>query len=273
MAKRTLFVNRVKLDRTCRRLDLPVYAVVGVLECLWQLTARECPAGDIGRLPAEDIAIALGWRGDEDDLLEMLLRTEWLDRRADGMLIVHDWPEHCEDSVHAYLCRNLMLFADGSEPSDARLSKAEREAIAKKKAENFVRTNDESVRTNDESVRPASAQKRTEVESVRTNGTFVAPAIASAIATAYALPQPSSGEQELKAKTRGRSARKGQEVSARSAPDVPAAPDVSHSLHPPDPPAGVALMPNGSLEDPEHEARVKRQAAEAKRRLAAGSGQ
>jgi hypothetical protein len=63
-------VGHTKMKRLCRRMDIPLWQAVGLLESLWHLTARECPAGDIGKLSDEDIALALDYRGDESAMIE-----------------------------------------------------------------------------------------------------------------------------------------------------------------------------------------------------------
>lgn len=170
MAKRDLLVKRTKLDRTCRRMNLPTYAVVGLLECLWHLVAEECIRGDIGRFTNEDIAVRLDYQGDEDELIEKLVSCGWLDLNPEHRLVVHDWPVHCPDFVHMKLSRRGESFADGTTPSSTKLSFRDRLALEQRAkgegngqstgldGENGERTDDDSVRTLSDSVRTASAQ-------------------------------------------------------------------------------------------------------------------
>lgn len=92
-------------------LELREYAIVGLLECLWHLTARETPRGDIGRISDEDIALALDWDRDPAELIEALVSAGWLDRHAEHRLVVHDWHEHADDAVKKYITRNHLTFA------------------------------------------------------------------------------------------------------------------------------------------------------------------
>lgn len=109
------------------RLVAPVYVVVGVLECLWHRTAQYAPEGDIGRWPDVAIARQIGWdAGDADRLIAALVGSCWLDASETHRLVVHDWPEHCDDAVHMALARGGKLFWDGSLPRLTRLAKAER---------------------------------------------------------------------------------------------------------------------------------------------------
>jgi hypothetical protein len=95
-----------KLRRLCRKLNVPLYVGVGLLECLWHLTAREAPRGDIGRLSNEDIAIALEWTEDEETLVEAFISCGWIDHHADYRLVVHDWHEHCDEAVKKLVARS-----------------------------------------------------------------------------------------------------------------------------------------------------------------------
>lgn len=111
------------------RLQLPVYAAVGVLECLWHYTAAYAPAGDVGRWSDERIAAAIGWAGDAHELVAALTAARWLDRvEGPGRLYVHDWHDHATDQTQAKLARAGQLFANGVRPSSSKLGKKERAA-------------------------------------------------------------------------------------------------------------------------------------------------
>ena len=114
------------------RLGILRYEACGILECLWQWTSQYCPAGDIGRFPDRMIAQGVEWPPDDAERLITAMREAgWIDAHAVRRLIVHDWPEHCNDSVHLYLARRGMTFADDSVPKMTRLSQAERRRVAK----------------------------------------------------------------------------------------------------------------------------------------------
>jgi hypothetical protein len=114
-------------------LEIPQPFAVGILEMLWHYTAKYAPAGDVGRWSDASIAKGIGWVGDHALLVRSLCAAGWLDERSDVRLFVHDWPEHADDAVHTALCRSLKAFADGSEPSDKRLSRKERASLAKRR--------------------------------------------------------------------------------------------------------------------------------------------
>lgn len=120
--------GHTKMKRLCRRLDLPLYQGMGILEALWHLTGREAIQGDIGKLSNEDIALGIDWRGSEDVLVEALVLTNWIDRDDTHRLLIHDWPEHADDAVQMKLARFRFFFADGTPPKLARLGGKEREA-------------------------------------------------------------------------------------------------------------------------------------------------
>src|SRR5690348_9760858 len=98
-------ITHTKMKRLCRRLDLPLWQAVGLLESIWHLTAREAPRGDIGKLSDEDITLGIDYRGDESKLIDALIGSGWLDRDPVGRLAVHDWADHADDAVHMRLAR------------------------------------------------------------------------------------------------------------------------------------------------------------------------
>ena len=108
------------------RLGLPIYAAVGVLESLWHWTAKYAPAGDVGRWSNAGIAKGIGWDKDPDSLVNALLDAKWLDKSDAHRVIVHDWKDHAEDSVHARLARKTELFACGTRPNLRKLAHDER---------------------------------------------------------------------------------------------------------------------------------------------------
>ena len=88
---------------------LPVrgrYEAVGVLESIWHFTALYAYRGDIGKHADAAIAEWIGWQGSPDSLIGALVKTGWLNA-VDGpeRLTVHDWHEHCDDSVKKRLSR------------------------------------------------------------------------------------------------------------------------------------------------------------------------
>jgi len=107
---------------------MPLWQAVGLLEALWNLAARQCPQGDIGRLSNEDIAVGLEYAGDENLMVEALCGSGWLDPDENSRLIIHDWHDHADDAVHMKLARARLFFADGRTPKFGRLPTHERRA-------------------------------------------------------------------------------------------------------------------------------------------------
>lgn len=104
-----------KYARLKRRLGVPACTVTGVLEELWHFASRNAPAGDVGKWSNEDIAVALDWPGDPDELVRNLTESEWIEFHPEHRLIIHDWPDHCDEWVKKRLERmGVTHFADGT---------------------------------------------------------------------------------------------------------------------------------------------------------------
>ena len=104
-----------KMKAFARSLGIPIAYANGVLERLWHFAADYAPDGAIGKFNNADIAAECGFTGDPDVLITTLEGQDcrWLDRDGERGLIVHDWPDHCEDSVHCKLARSRKFFANG----------------------------------------------------------------------------------------------------------------------------------------------------------------
>lgn len=81
------------------RLNLKRYEVVGILESIWHFTASYAKRGDIGKWSNEEIARAVGWEGDPDELIDALVASKYLDECEQNRLLVHDWKEHADQTV------------------------------------------------------------------------------------------------------------------------------------------------------------------------------
>lgn len=91
-----------KTKRLARRLKLPPFAAMGLLEAVWQWVARYKPTGFV---TAEDLEM-LGQELDlkRTKLADILLETGWLDEDNEGFYI-HDWHEHATDLAKKNLRR------------------------------------------------------------------------------------------------------------------------------------------------------------------------
>ena len=104
--------TKLKFKQLKRRLKLPHWQVVGVLETLWRITEANTPEGDIGRLDDEEIAAAFEWDGDASELVAALIDCKWIDRDDEFRLIVHDWSIHCPNHLKGNITQYGKRFAD-----------------------------------------------------------------------------------------------------------------------------------------------------------------
>ena len=92
----------VKFRRLVRALSMALdcskevakVRAVGHLELLWHLTIDVAKRGDIGKLDDIEIADEIGWDGDAEEIIEILILTGWIDRDERHRLVIHDWHEH-----------------------------------------------------------------------------------------------------------------------------------------------------------------------------------
>ena len=119
-----------KFARLKRRLGIPTYAVLGILEGLWHFATLYTPKGDVGRYSDEEIASWLEWPGDETHLVESLVGAGWLDSHPMHRLVVHDWHQFCADFIHQRLGRAVEHFANGERPKLQLLGRAQSGTLA-----------------------------------------------------------------------------------------------------------------------------------------------
>jgi len=80
-------------------LGLKRYEVVGLMESLWHFAASYAKRGDIGRWTNHAIASAIEWSGEPDALVAALVESKLVDDDPVHRLIVHDWEDHCDQTV------------------------------------------------------------------------------------------------------------------------------------------------------------------------------
>lgn len=116
----------LKLVRKLRSVVGPIGCVsievvaTGLLERLWHITITSAPLGDIGKLDNDEIAELIGWTGDADGLIDIMVETGWLDRSEDHRLVVHDWHEHAPNHIKNNVKRWQRSFASLGKPTDAK---------------------------------------------------------------------------------------------------------------------------------------------------------
>ena len=91
-------------------LGVPLYSAVGILEMLWHHANQHTPRGDIGSLPDAAISEASGWNKKPSILIEALVKSRWIEIDNDYRFIIHDWPDHCEQSAIKWLEYNHTDF-------------------------------------------------------------------------------------------------------------------------------------------------------------------
>ncbi len=104
-------VEHIKFKRLKRTLNLRDWECVGILESLWQFTARSHMRGDIGASENLDIALALDWEGDDEELINAFVKSGWVDECEEHRLIIHDWESHCPNYVKGNLAKHGNTFA------------------------------------------------------------------------------------------------------------------------------------------------------------------
>ena len=75
------------------RSRLGAEAQVALL-CLWLFAREHRQDGNLDGLSKAEIAMASGWRGRPERLIEALVDLRWLDASGDGALSLHGWAEH-----------------------------------------------------------------------------------------------------------------------------------------------------------------------------------
>lgn len=102
-----------KISRLADLLGVPRYAAVGLVECLWHLTAVQAPRGDIGKLTDAEIAEGVFWpKRNSKRLIECLSSPHVLliDTCKCHRLRVHDWDQHADQSVKKTVAKGLNGF-------------------------------------------------------------------------------------------------------------------------------------------------------------------
>lgn len=99
-----------KMHALASALGIRLYSAVGIMEMLWHYTGQHTPEGDIGSVPDAEIASAVSWEKKPEKLVSALVDSNWVNRHEKYRLYVHDWPDHCEQSVRKWLDRNRKKF-------------------------------------------------------------------------------------------------------------------------------------------------------------------
>ncbi|NIQ98263.1 MAG: hypothetical protein GWN87_32065, partial [Desulfuromonadales bacterium] len=86
------FHGNPKSKRLARRLEIGRATARGLISGLWSWALLHAPDGDLVGFDGEDIAEAVDFDGDADDLIRALVEVRVLDREGDR-LSIHNWLE------------------------------------------------------------------------------------------------------------------------------------------------------------------------------------
>lgn len=123
-------VNHPKVQMLADALHINHSWALGIKEHLQHFAARSTPTGDVGKWGDTTIATECKWPPrDAKRLIRALLDTRIIERIPKAHYYLHDWHEHCEQSVHMFLARHGLCFANGELPNMSKLSQDERSEI------------------------------------------------------------------------------------------------------------------------------------------------
>jgi hypothetical protein len=102
--KFTKLVRRLRGLVSCPLVDVETIAV-GMLERLWHVAIAGAQRGDVGRFDNESLAESIGWFGDADEIVRLLVDTGWLDVCEEHRLLIHGWEEHSPGFIRRNISR------------------------------------------------------------------------------------------------------------------------------------------------------------------------
>jgi len=105
-------LNHPKMLDLASTLNCTRAQAIGIMTLLWDMCATFTPRGDIGKLRNGSISRSCDWHENPDEFIQALLDTGWLEAHDSHRLIVHDWPDHCEQWVKLKMQRLKIDFLD-----------------------------------------------------------------------------------------------------------------------------------------------------------------
>lgn len=110
--------THLKTKRLAKALGVPRLVAVGLLEGLWHVTIAHAIQGDLGKRCTDDeIEEETGWSElaalfpNAPKLVPTLVAQGFLDEDPVHRLLVHDWPDHADQSVQKTLKNRGLEFA------------------------------------------------------------------------------------------------------------------------------------------------------------------
>lgn len=93
-------------------LKLNHWQTVGILESIWLMAQEDATDGAIGKYSNSDIAAAIEYEGNPDEMIQSLIESGWLDNDEEFRLIIHDWSDHVPKYIKGGFSKAGKLFAD-----------------------------------------------------------------------------------------------------------------------------------------------------------------
>jgi len=99
-----------KTKTLAKILEIPLYGAVGILEMLWHFASFRALQGDLGRWSNVQIAEAINWDREPDELINALIESGFVDKSNEYRLLIHDWHDHAEEAVKKTLRNRKLPF-------------------------------------------------------------------------------------------------------------------------------------------------------------------
>lgn len=122
-------IDHWKMRRLAKAIGKPPYAALGLMEALTDWAKKYHPNGSLGKCTDAEIEEAVGWDDAEGTMVPLLIDAGFLENHPEHRVVIHDWYDHADDSVHMSLARAGERFWCGRAPKLTRLSRAERERV------------------------------------------------------------------------------------------------------------------------------------------------
>ncbi len=119
-----------KFRKLARLMGQPTYVAIGLMESLSHWAVKFAPDSAIGKFEDDEIADGVGWASEPSAMMEMLVAAGFVDAHSSHRLVIHDWPEHCDNATQMALARAHRWFWDGTQPKLTQFDKREREPLA-----------------------------------------------------------------------------------------------------------------------------------------------
>lgn len=129
MAKRGI-LEHPKTLKLGRKLGIPPCFAVGILECLWHWCGRYAIQGEI-KAGWEEIADAIRYPGDPEQLRDALVSSGFLDVLEDGRTVVHDVQDHADNTWKTNLKAAGLTWWNGDLPTAGKQPSSHSQATCK----------------------------------------------------------------------------------------------------------------------------------------------